>query len=298
MGHNAYPHSYHLHVIETPDLTGPQEALDHARGVRERFGGCRHPGDLERRAAVEEALRSLQESWTSEHTAYMRRGQQIGRRGSDDPVRVCRDEMRAEASRLRAMLTRTSGTPRQAPPRVNAVAMGGHIARGVQVVRQIAARFEEDRSLHGRGSLTSTRSGGMFRSMRELNASARELLDELREERARVNVAWRRYELSSPPMTYAEQDAYDALWDRLKLLREEASALTADLVAASKQGKPDSPPKNGPWTFEKINAVIRAYESQHGRRPTKAEFNSDPTLPFYTEVRRKLGPNPLRTLDV
>lgn len=112
-----------------------------------------------------------------------------------------------------------------------------------------------------------------------------------------VNLAWRRYE-RQPGSTYRDQDDYDKLHAWLVRFREDADLVTADLVAAATQREPDPSSKPWRWTFERVNHAIQDYEARHGRRPTKAEFNTDPTLPFYTQVRRTLGPNPLRTLDL
>jgi hypothetical protein len=283
--------------MTTPNLTAPQAALDHARSVRERMRE-RSPDDAERRATLQAALGLLQDSWSDDHEAYVRRGPMIGRRNSDDPVRVLRRELTNEVKRLRSAVNRTSGTPREAAPTVTAASMSSHIARSVQVVRAIATEHETVRRVLGSGEFVASRSGGFYRSMHTLNSEAAALLDKLRAERHRINLAWQRYERRVGG-SYAEQDAFDRLADRMLLHRDEMATLAAELVASTKQKKPHAAAqRRTPWTFETINHAINGYRARHGRRPTKVEFNSDPTLPHYTQLRRVLGPNPLRTLDL
>lgn len=257
----------------------------------------RPPHDPERRVALKAALGSLQGSWTVEHEAYMRSGGMVGRRISDDLVRSFRREMLCEIKRLRSALRRTSGTPREPAPTVSAASMSGRIAQSLQVIRGIDADHEKMRAVLGSGQVVARRGGGFYRSMHRLNAEAEAMLDKLRTERERVNLAWQRYERNAG-RSYAEQDAHHDLADRMALLRQDAALITAELTASMRQQKPHAAPKRGQWNFRAINAAIDAYRAKHGRRPTKREFNSDPTLPHYTQVRRVLGPNPLRVLDL
>lgn len=280
-----------------PDLTATHAALADAQRVREQYR--RMPAcNPERREAIHAALDSLRDAWGAEHEAYMRAGSRSFRSISTDPVHIAQRERRAEMKRLRSMLNPTSGTPREEPEAVSAKAMQGVLSQYVQALRDIDTRHRALRAsgLLGRGTWVPKGEGG-FWTMQPLREEARELLDELRRRRARVNVQWDRY-CRTRGRSYADQDAYDALEARLNEIRPEVKALTARLVATSQQRKPHMAPRipgstHDGWSESAIRAALHFFRAEHGRLPTKRELNSTPGLPHYTTCRRKLGPSPL-----
>jgi hypothetical protein len=176
--------------------------------------------------------------------------------------------------------------------------MGGVLARYVQDLRRIDAAHEELRTsgFFGRGTWVPKGDGG-FWTMQPLREEAQALLDELRRRRDRVNVQWQRYS-RAPITSYADRDAFDRLHERLALIRPEVEALTARIMATSRQRTPTVAPRipgSTPegWSPAAIRAALYFFRAEHGRLPTKRELNSDPTLPHYTTCVRKLGPSPL-----
>jgi hypothetical protein len=219
----------------------------------------------------------------------------IGRRNSDDPARALRREMRAEANRLRSALNRTRGTPRQPMYEpITADQMRGHLGRADQVLMRIDAEHDSARRVLGTGTVTARKGGGIYRSMRELNGEAERLLTDLRAERRRLKLAWERFE-RTVVRTRHDSETWDALMDDLAVLRRQADALTARLRHSVTQTEPHITAATT-WTPQTVRAVLTAYRDRHGRLPRKQELNSDPWLPYYTTVRRLLGPRPLSTL--
>ena len=232
----------------------------------------------------------------------MRSGPVVGRAFSDDPVRVLRREMVAEAKSLRAALSPASGTsrtPKYEP--IDAQQMQGRLGRFKQMLVKIADEHDACRRLYRTGSWTTVKGGGTFRSMRELNEAATALLDDLRAERRAVKLAWERYERHQPRFDpkrpHAHIDMRDELADLLAALRDEANVLAADLAASVGRREPlPGPARAEPWTAEKIRRVLDYHRARDGRLPTKRDLNGDNSLPQYTTVRRMLGPRPLTRL--
>ena len=277
-----------------PDLTATHAALANACGARAAYR--RRPAhDPERRHAIQVALGALRDAWGAEHEDYMRRGRQLGRRVSDDPVRVAARDRRAELKRLRSMLDPTSGTPRPEGQTWTAAQMEGKLHQSLGVMKGIAEDFGAARRVLGRGSAAARKGGGVYTSMHELNAEARRLLDVLRAERRDLRTAWQRFG-RTPVMGYQASDDFDELADRLSGLREYADLLTVELTAAARLRTPDARPARVTWTANAIREALSDYQHEHGRLPTKAELNADPGLPHYTICRRKLGRSPLSSL--
>jgi hypothetical protein len=255
------------------------------------------PCDAERHAALTAALGALRDSWTVEHERYMRRGPQLGRTLPRDPVRVVGRERRAEMKRLRSMLDPRSGTPRPAAATWTANQIDGRLARSVQVVDGLASDYAAARSMLGRGRPAARRSGGVYSSTGDLNTEARRLLDLLAHERRDLRTAWERY-ARTPVTSYAERDRFDALALRLVRQRQAADLLAVELRAATRQRTPDARAPRATWTRAAIMEALDAYQHEHGRLPSKSDCNTDPALPAYTLLRRKLGPSPLSTVSL
>jgi hypothetical protein len=109
------------------------------------------------------------------------------------------------------------------------------------------------------------------------------------------------YIVAGFPQFSHEREESDALHDRVSLIRPEVEALTARLVATTRQRKPHIAPRipgstaEG-WSEAAVRAALHFFREAHGRLPTKRELNSDPKLPHYTTCRRNLGPSPLTSL--
>lgn len=281
------------------DLSAPQAALDNARAIRKQMCG-RSPWDQERREALERTLGLLRESWGPEHRAYVRSGPQVGRLTSDDPVRVLRRRMTAEAKRLRSMLNRTSGTPREPEYEpIDGRQMGAHIARSVQIIGQIAEEHRAVRRRLGRGGFRSRRGGGgTFWSLHELHEAAKSLRGDLTRERRRLKLAWERYErraiTDEARRLYKDVDERERLSRRLVAAREEADVVAAEIEESVRLRVADPPLRE--WSAGNVRAMLTDLLRSEGRLPTKTELNTNSALPYYTTVRRLLGPAPLTSL--
>jgi hypothetical protein len=293
------PHPYHFPTLttsSTPSLERPARALADARAARAAQRGV-PAADPARREALQSALGSLRDAWGPEHRAYVRVGRQIGRVTSNDPVRVLRRDMLAERRRLLKALNPTSGSRAEPLPPLDLKAMNGHFGRFEQVMREVAAEHALARDRYGGGGWTGFKGGGAAWTMRELNAEAVALRAKLRKARWTVKVAWDRFEPAEDPYG----DVRERVAERLGELREEADFLAAEVDASAKVRKPIRSPRRrrraAPWTPGEIRYAVERWSEDHGRLPTAREFN-DPTngLPFYTTVRRMIGPSPLARL--
>ncbi len=277
--------------MSVPNIEATTAALEQARAAR-----ARPAGDRERSAALRAALGLLRESWTSEHERYCRSGRQIGRTYSDDPVRVASRERRAELARLRSTLSRTSGTPRaeRSPeqggplPAWTHVQMRGRLKRFAQVLAGTQREHDAVRRAIGRGD--------GYAGMATLRGEASRLLEDLRNERRKVQVRWTQYErreiAHDPRRPYRDDDQYDDLAHWLALLRQDADELTAALRKSATATRP-LPVARRPWTAEAARKALRGFEAAHGRKPRKADCRPEHGLPHYTQLRRLLGPRPL-----
>lgn len=123
-----------------PDLSAAHAALHREREVRERYRGT-FPDDPERRQAYEDVADKLSKA-AQPLSPYVRRGPQIGRAVSDDPVRVTRKNLHAASKRVRAVLNRTSGTPTPKVPRPTSRAIWGHLSQLRQELYDIELEHE------------------------------------------------------------------------------------------------------------------------------------------------------------
>jgi hypothetical protein len=53
------------------------------------------------------------------------------------------------------------------------------------------------------------------------------------------------------------------------------------------------PGRSDRWTAANVRRALSAYRDANNRLPTKRELNTDPNLPSYTMVRKRLGDRPL-----
>jgi len=277
------------------DLNTPRDALDASIAVRERYR--RSPADdSELVEALTAALGRLRDAWTPEHERYCRSGRQLGRTCSDDPMRVLARERRAELARLRSALARTSGTPRdeRAPenggplPPIGYQQIRGHIRRLLSVVKALEDQHTTLVRVLGRGD--------GYAGMSTLRAEAAVMLDDLREARQRVRVAWDRYErrtvVRDPRKPYADEDQYESMADLLALARLRADALTIKLRKSATTTRPLTVARRQ-WTEQTARGALHGFEVAHGRKPRKADCRPENGLPHYTQLRRLLGPSPL-----
>jgi len=267
-----------------PHIEATTAALEQARAAR-----ALPADDRERPAALRSALGSLRESWTPDHERHCRSGRQIGRTYSDDPVRVLSRERRAELARLRSALSRTSGTPREdrLPPWTHAQ-MRGRLKRFAQVLAGTRDEHDAVRRALGRGD--------GYAGMSALRSEAARLLEDLRDERRKVQVRWIQYErrevVRDPHSPYRDADQYDDLAHWLALLRQDADDLTSVLRRSATANRP-LPVARRRWTAETALGALRGFEAAHGRKPRKADCRPEHGLPHYTQLRRLLGPRPL-----
>jgi len=179
-----------------PDLSAAHAALHREREVRERYRGT-FPDDPERRQAYEDVADKLSKA-AQPLSPYVRRGPQIGRAVSDDPVRVTRKNLHAASKRVRAVLNRTSGTPTPKVPRPTSRAIWGHLSQLRQELYDIELEHEALKRARGSGGLISAPTGGWLRSMSELNDEAAEILERLNRARQRLHTQLGRYRRRTP----------------------------------------------------------------------------------------------------
>ena len=278
--------------MNAPSIAPVTAALEQARDAR-----ARPPGDPERVAALRSALGTLGDCWTPEHRAHVKHGRRGGRTlRTADPVVKAGQERRAEAARLRSALSRTSGTPRAErspesggplPPWTHAQ-MRGRLKRFAQVLK--GTQSEHDALLRALGR------GDGYAGMATLRAEAARLLEDLRDERRKVQVRWGQYErrelVRDPRNPYRDDDEYEGLAHWLALLRQDADDLTAALRKSATATRP-LPVARRRWTPQTARGALRGFEAAHGRKPRKADCRPEYGLPHYTQLRRLLGPRPL-----
>jgi hypothetical protein len=294
---------YHL-TAAAPDLSTGQALLARERDLRERWRGS-SPDDPERRQALTELDADLRDTIDS-LTAYVRRGPQIGRAISTDPVRVTQRDLRAARKRIRSALNRTSGTPTPPVKRPTTKAIWGSVSRFKQELYEIDRDHEAMVRALGRGKLISAPKGGYLRSVRDLNAEAEELLDRLRTARHRVLRQIGRYRRRRF-YSYEQQDQAAKVEAELSDILRYADSLAADLRASvARRGPVSSRPERGagdlgrrqpPWDpIEAVEALDKFIEA-HDRLPTARELGSRGELPHYTTLCRLFGRSPLTYLE-
>lgn len=281
--------------MNPPVLTDARAALEASQATRAAVRSL-PPDDPQRVAALRAALGSLSETWTDEHRAYVKRGPRNGRTlKSADPVVKFGHERTAETRRLRKMLAPTSGTAyRPQTHRWTANQMSSRLAAATGHLQGFRAEHHAVRSALGGGSFTATKGGGTYRNMRELHAETRKLAADLHEYRTDLNAAWAAYErhLASDRASRADVRRRQALSDRLQSWRADADELHAELRKSMRRKTP-IPRRRERWTAERAHAALRAWTSQNGRPPRKAECHPRYGLPHYTQLRRLLGTRPL-----
>lgn len=280
--------------MTTPDLIHVEAAISSAEDAR-----ALDAKDPRRHKALEDAKQRLTDVWTPDHTAYVKAGPQIGRVSSDDPVRVLAQARRNELKRLRAASNRTSGTPRPRVRRPDRRSMQGTVGYMHQILNGIAGEHEAIKTVLGSGEVRARRGGaGRYRSMARLNEEAKQLLENLAESRADLNLKWQRYSTRPHVLSLDERDAIDAMRHRVELLRENCDILAAELRASAKARVPIARPRRrDPWTLEEVVKQVVHFRRFEGRMPTAREMNEHPQLPCYTTVYRLLGERPSTKLD-
>lgn len=304
--HTPRPTSVPLSLAMTLDLDKPRAAIAASAAERERLRAL-SPSDPERIAALEAVLGNLRDCWTQEHEAHCRRGPQRDKATykKHDPVRVVGRERRAEMRKVRDMLRTDSGaarvpagtakrpTQRERAPVYDRASMIASLNSAAARLNAIGRDHEEAINRHRHGSITATKGGGFFMSMRELHEEAHELLGRLDGTRRALTRALGRYERG----WRQEHDPYDDEWngihERAALLRADAAKLSTELRRSLATKKPDPIEEDPTWTRGRILRALDAYYREHGDLPTATRCNARPDLPSYTIMTRKLGPRPL-----
>lgn len=288
------------------DLDTPRATIAAAEATRARVRSM-SPADPVRVAALEGILGTLKDCWTPEHEAHCRRGPQRDKATykDDDPVRVVGRERQKEIRRVRDMLRVHSGAPRVAAgtatrptqreraPTYSAASMDAAISSALGRLNQITGEHERAVARHRYGSITATKGGGFFMSMRELHEEAAELLARLDGARRTLSRALERYRKGWNPDNDPTGQEWDRLHERVALVRKDADKLARDLRRSAARKKPDDIEEDPTWTQDRILRALGAYQRKHGRLPTANTCNARPDLPAYTVMTRKLGPSPL-----
>jgi hypothetical protein len=257
------------------------------------------PSNPKRRPAYENARADLIAA-RAPIASYCRRGRQIGRATSTDPVRAMNKELGKALSRVRAQLAEKS------PAAATRDRIGTHAIRGImgRFQQALYAADEEHwtaQKLLGSGRLVATKGGGRVRSMRELNEEAQRLLVELRRARRIFRTEYERFVRQEEAAGTLNRDRQDRLrWaqERAVELRESADRLSAELreSATRRTPVPRRFPRR-PSTRTDILNVMSYFYGLHGRVPRVAELKSTPVLPHYTTLYRVFGQRPLTSID-
>jgi hypothetical protein len=288
--HNLGP-SDHLQQM----LPAAREAIDRSSATLATFKGG-SPSSPERRAALDAAAAELR-TLSGPLEAYCRRGRQIGRASSADPLRMMGAELAAARERVRSALKRTSGTPWQTPEPPAVAQMWGHIGRFTQRLADIAAEHDAVRRATGSGTIAARRGGrGWYRSMADLNEEAAELVQQLATARRALNTQYGRF-AGVPTRTYAERDTLENVEDRIIALRVDAAMVAAALRADATRKTPIARAVMTQWSREAAENAVVDFAAANDRRPTRYDLARRPDLPSYSTLRRLVGEKPLSRCD-
>jgi hypothetical protein len=276
-------------------LPAAREAIDRSITTLATFKGG-SPSNPARRAALEAAAAELR-ALSGPLEAYGRRGRQIGRASSADPLRVMGAELATARERVRSALKRTSGTPWRTPEPPTVAQMWGHVGRFTQRLTDLATEHDAVRRATGSGTIAARRGGrGWYRSMADLNEEAAELLQQLATARRALNTQYGRF-AGVPTRTYAERDTLENVEDRIIALRVDA-AMVADAFRADATRKtPIARPAAARWSREAAENAVMDYAAANGRMPTRYDLTRRPDLPSYSTLHRLVGEKPLTKCD-
>lgn len=284
----------------TEDLqTEARAALESGRECARRWHGAQ--GE-ERAAALDASISVLQDA-RRPLTAYCRRGPQVGRRVSDDPIRALNRDVDDCLRKLRDMRRRHPGNSRNRRRRVKRDQLVGMIYRASQTGLAIRAEHDAIRSALARGTPRTMPNGGVILSTAELNEEAKNLLVRLDRLRGQLDRKWqlwaegqdaREQNTLSP---WHERDDYNDLEAKVVRLRGGIAQLRAKIAASATQAVPDAPDPVGHvygerWTLEDAIIAWLGFFETKGRWPRKIDHGRD-RLPTYNQLRRLAGPSPI-----
>lgn len=263
---------------------------------------------LERNESLKSVLIELREA-RKPLTPYCRSGPRTGRKSNPDDIRQLNNEINRMIGRLCSMINPRSGTPR---PPIKSLSYKSFHKACDEAKRSGNALWEEFvliRTHLEHGKPIKAKSGGIFKSVNELQHEASDILRRFDEVVKNLESSWRRYakgqqnRIESASNPHDVQDEFESAESRMVNARAAFKERRSAIKRAITTAKPAEAEQYWEthkyyqrWTVEDIIACWVEFHKREGRWPKKSDHCPSNQLPCYPQLLRTVGDRPMEKL--